>query len=246
MNDKKEKQQPAESSAEPLTKKVAKFSALIYLGLAITVVIVATVGIFNMSYDYDVDLGQISLPDMDISDISMPDFSLPDIDNSTDSPVNNEQSGVTDEIQSSDTTEEPPVIKYYCPVKGEIIKNYSMDALVFSQTMGDYRVHSGIDIAADEGTPVICFADGVVESVTEDYFYGTTVAVAHTDGSVSYYMNLAPDLAANIIAGNKVLAGQQLGSVGKTARCESADPTHLHFEIRVDGVLTDPKEELPQ
>ena len=155
MNDKKEKQQPAESSAEPLTKKVAKFSALIYLGLAITVVIVATVGIFNMSYDYDVDLDQISLPDMDISDISMPDFSLPDIDNSIDSPVNNEQSGVTDEIQSSDTSEESPVIKYYCPVKGEIIKNYSMDALVFSQTMGDYRVHSGIDIAAEEGTPVI-------------------------------------------------------------------------------------------
>ncbi len=245
MNDKQEKQKSTDNSAEPLTKKVAKFSALIYLGLAITVVIVATVGIFNMSYDYDLSLDPISIPDMDISDISMPDFSLPDIDNSTDSPVNNEQSGVTDEIQSNDSSIEPPVIKYYYPVKGEILKNYSMEALVFSETMGDYRVHTGIDIAAAEGTPVVCFADGVVESVTDDFFYGTTVAVAHTDGSVSYYMNLAPELAANIIAGNKVLAGQQLGSVGNTARCENADPSHLHFEIRVDGVLTDPKNELP-
>ena len=239
MNDKKEKQQPAESSAEPLTKKVAKFSALIYLGLAITVVIVATVGIFNMSYDYDVDLGQISLPDMDISDISMPDFSLPDIDNSTDSPVNNEQSGVTDEIQSSDTSKEPPVIKYYCPVKGEIIKNYSMDALVFSQTMGDYRVHSGIDIAAEEGAEVYAGADGQVTNVYYDNYYGRSVEITHPDGIVSVYSNLDGD-TINVKVGDTVTTGTRIGKIGDTSLTELADEAHLHFAVKVNGVNVNP------
>ena len=45
---------------EPLTKRIAKFSAFIYLGLAITVVIVATVGIFSISYDYETSLPSVA------------------------------------------------------------------------------------------------------------------------------------------------------------------------------------------
>ena len=58
MNDNQENKDlfEGEPKREPFAKKVAKFSAFIYLGLAITVVITATVGIFSISYDYDSSL----------------------------------------------------------------------------------------------------------------------------------------------------------------------------------------------
>ena len=62
------------SEREPLAKRIARFSAFIYLGLAITVVIVATVGIFSISYDYEASLPPISIPELDFT----PDISLPD------------------------------------------------------------------------------------------------------------------------------------------------------------------------
>ncbi len=249
MNDNQENNRFRNEEAEPITKKVAKFSAFIYLGLAITVVIVATVGIFNMSYDYDGGLSELSIPSLDFqtSDISMPDISLPqqnDTSNNTDLPVTNEESGVTDEIVSTPPEEIKP--SFHRPVNGDIQKNYSMDKLVFSETMKDYRVHSGIDFSAELGEPVVCYTDGVIESINDDYFNGTTVAVSHAGGVVSYYMNLSPQLADGIAVGNSVSAGQQLGTVGESSRSESQEEPHLHFEMRVNGVLIDPSKEIPE
>ena len=74
MNDNYEnKDNLSEKEREPFAKRIAKFSAFIYLGLAITVVIVATVGIFSISYDYDTSLPEISIPES----ISLPISRLP-------------------------------------------------------------------------------------------------------------------------------------------------------------------------
>jgi murein DD-endopeptidase MepM/ murein hydrolase activator NlpD len=244
MNDNQENKDlfEDEPKREPFAKRAARFSAFIYLGLAITVVITATVGIFSISYDYDSSLPQISLPEINLS---LPEISIPfeesQKEESTDHPVNNEQSGVTPDV--SEPT--PPRTMYYFPVEGEVIKNYSMDALVYSDTMKDYRVHSGIDIASTVGAEVIAFTDGVVSAVTEDYFNGTTVVITHEQGVVSYYMNLDPTVAEGIEVGAEVLAGQPVGYVGTTARAEALDPAHLHFELRVNGSHIDPLPELP-
>ncbi|MBQ1205648.1 MAG: M23 family metallopeptidase, partial [Clostridia bacterium] len=225
-----------------LTKRIAKFSAFIYLGLAITVVIAATVGIFSISYDYDASLPPVSFPEIDLTP---PDISLPveesEREETSDSPVGNEQSGVTPDV----SVPEPPRTMYYFPVEGEVIKNYSMDALVYSDTMKDYRVHSGIDIASPVGSEVIAFTDGVVSAVSDDYFNGMTVVITHEQGVVSYYMNLDPTLAEGIEVGAEVLAGQPVGYVGTTARIEALEPAHLHFEMRVNGSHIDPLPELP-
>lgn len=240
MNDNFENNQQNENR-ESLTKSVAKFSAFIYLGLAITVVIVATVGIFSISYDYETSIPQVSFPEINIgTESSAPviDYSLPEI---SDSPVINEQSGVDAEVSE----ESAPRVMYYRPVDGEIIKAHDLERLVYSETMQDYRVHSGVDIACEEGAEVVCFADGVVASVTEDYFNGVTVAVTHDQGVVSYYMNLSPELAAGISAGAEVLAGQPIGNVGNSSRLEAADPAHLHFEMTVNGTPVNPEPEMP-
>jgi murein DD-endopeptidase MepM/ murein hydrolase activator NlpD len=244
MNDNQENKDlfEDEPKREPLTKRIAKFSAFIYLGLAITVVIAATVGIFSISYDYDASLPPVSFPEIDLTP---PDISLPveesEREETSDSPVGNEQSGVTPDV----SVPEPPRTMYYFPVEGEVIKNYSMDALVYSDTMKDYRVHSGIDIASPVGSEVIAFTDGVVSAVSDDYFNGMTVVITHEQGVVSYYMNLDPTLAEGIEVGAEVLAGQPVGYVGTTARIEALEPAHLHFEMRVNGSHIDPLPELP-
>ena len=244
MNDNQENKDlfEDEPKREPLTKRIAKFSAFIYLGLAITVVIAATVGIFSISYDYDASLPPVSFPEIDLTP---PDISLPveesEREETSDSPVGNEQSGVTPDV----SVPEPPRTMYYFPVEGEVIKNYSMDALVYSDTMKDYRVHSGIDIASPVGSEVIAFTDGVVSAVSDDYFNGMTVVITHEQGVVSYYMNLDPTLAEGIEVGAEVLAGQPVGYVGTTARIEALEPAHLHFEISVNGSHIDPLPELP-
>lgn len=234
MNDNQEKNNfDDDCEKEPLVKKAARFSAFLYLGLAIVVVIVATVGIFNVSYDYEESIGEISFPDISFNaEISVPE------EVSREEPVGNEQSNIDADIQ-----EEP---KFYSPVSGDIIKPHDLTKLVFSETMGDYRVHQGIDIKAELCADVVSFTDGVVSSVTDDYFFGTTVAITHDRGVVSYYMNLDPNLKAGIAVGSEVKAGEAFAKVGNTARIEAADEAHLHFEIRVNGELIDPKGELPE
>ena len=53
-----------------------------------------------------------------------------------------------------------------------------MEALAYSETMGDWRTHDGMDLAVSLGTKVIATAAGTVSKVFEDPFMGTTVEIA--------------------------------------------------------------------
>lgn len=126
------------------------------------------------------------------------------------------------------------------PVEGKLYKDHDATIQVYSNTMGDYRVHLGLDIATAPEAPVLAAADGKVERVWEDAMMGTCVAVAHTDDAVTFYKNLAKDLAEGITVGATVQKGQTLGYVGDTAVVEMADEPHLHFEMTVKGLSVDP------
>ena len=135
--------------------------------------------------------------------------------------------------------EEPDGI-FSLPVSGQLYKGHDATIQVYSNTMGDYRVHLGVDIATAPEAPVFAAADGKVEKVWEDSMMGTCVAVAHKDETLSIYKNLAKELADGIAAGVEVKKGQQLGTVGDTAVVEMADEPHLHFEVTVKGISADP------
>ena len=126
------------------------------------------------------------------------------------------------------------------PVHGEIAKDFTEDVAVYSLTMNDYRVHQGIDIAAPVGTNVTACADGVVERVWLDPFYGQCVEINHGGNIKSQYANLSADLPRGMEAGVTVLAGDVIGGVGETMIIEMADSEHLHFSMTVDGVYVDP------
>ncbi len=133
---------------------------------------------------------------------------------------------------------------YAKPADGYIDREFTLDELVYSPTMGDYRTHNGIDIAADIGSAVRAVSSGVVEDVYYDSFYGHTVVINHGDGVLAYYMNLSESIPQGIVKGAAVNVGQTIGGVGESAVIESADAAHLHLSMTRDGKYIDPGEYL--
>lgn len=129
---------------------------------------------------------------------------------------------------------------YDMPLDGYVSKPFDIEQAVYSLTMDDYRVHTGIDIEGEVGGAVSAFADGTVGYVRRDPFMGYTVCIEHSGGMKSYYMNLSADIAEGIEAGAAVNCGQIIGYVGESAAVEAAQTPHLHFEVTVDGKKTDP------
>ena len=124
------------------------------------------------------------------------------------------------------------------PVQGEIVFGYAVDKLLYSVTLDQWTTHDAVDIAADAGTPVKCVFSGTVERAEKDDALGYTVIVQHSNGRSTVYANLGEDV--RVKAGDKVSAGDVLGTVGTSAISECSLPPHLHFAVRVDGTPKDP------
>ena len=129
-------------------------------------------------------------------------------------------------------------IKTGLPLDGQTIGNYAMDCLSYNPTTRDWRVHDGIDIAAEAGTPVCAAAAGTITAVYEDDAMGCTVEITHMDGYVSCYRSLAKPAAVEV--GDEVSLGQTIGTVGNTALLETAVGDHLHFSVSCNGIVMDP------
>ncbi len=123
------------------------------------------------------------------------------------------------------------------PVKGEILSAFSRDTLTYSQTMGDWRTHEGLDIAAPAGSSVSVTQDGTVTAVYEDDYLGNVVVVSHSGDLATRYANLEEPC---VVVGQQVSAGQTLGQVGSSALMETAEEPHLHFEVFSGGEPMDP------
>ena len=135
-------------------------------------------------------------------------------------------------------------MKTASPVEGETIAVFAMDALSYNQTTRDWRVHNGIDIAAEAGTPVCAAADGTVYTVYEDDTMGTTVVIRHDGDYTTQYSSL--DAEVLVEPGDTVTLGQEIGCVGQSALLESSIGTHVHFSVSCDGEAVDPAEFLNQ
>ena len=138
----------------------------------------------------------------------------------------------------------PTVSIFVWPVRGQVVADWSLEVLAYDETMGDWRTHSGVDIAAPVGTQVMAAAAGTVASVEQDDLMGTTVTIAHAEGLTSIYANLGE--VPTVEAGDHVNAGDIIGAIGTTAVAESARAPHLHFEMELDGNSVDPVSYLPE
>ena len=139
---------------------------------------------------------------------------------------------------------EPAMLRTASPVEGQTVAMYSVDALSYNQTTRDWRTHDGVDIAADAGTKVCAAADGEVYTVYEDETMGMTVVIRHAGGYVTKYASLAKEVT--VAPGDKVLLGQQIGTVGTSALLENAVGEHVHFSVTCNDKAVDPARFLKQ
>ena len=128
--------------------------------------------------------------------------------------------------------------KRVSPLAGQTVSKYAVDCLSYNQTTRDWRVHDGVDIAAETGAEVVAAADGEVYSVYEDDTMGTTVVLLHSGGYTTRYSSLAQEVSVQ--PGDAVQAGQTIGYVGRTALLESAIGEHVHFSVSCSGQSVDP------
>lgn len=123
------------------------------------------------------------------------------------------------------------------PLLSEVDKPFSGGDMVQSKTMGDWRVHNGVDFRGTVGDQVRAVNNGVVKAVYDDVLWGTVVEIDHGNGLVARYCGLGKGSTAAV--GDKVKINDRIGNLGSVP-VESADEVHLHFEMRQDGTAVDP------
>ncbi len=147
------------------------------------------------------------------------------------------------ETQAPQTVPDVPTV-FTWPVKGELLRGFSVETLSPDPTMGDWRTHAGLDVAARLGSRVLCMTRGTVSEIWEDDALGTCIRVEHGGELESVYANLSAQPTVKV--GDTMEIGAILGAVGDTAQCEIGMPPHLHLEVFRVGERVDPLELLPE
>lgn len=125
---------------------------------------------------------------------------------------------------------------FVSPASGGVLTPFSGDELLFQPTLGDWRVHTGTDFAAEPGEPVVALTAGTVSNVYDDPLYGTCVSLTHDADLTTAYCGLD---AVRVSSGQVVDAGETLGTCAESIAVESAQGTHVHVEARRAGTPVD-------
>ena len=100
--------------------------------------------------------------------------------------------------------------------------------------LGTRRLHSGVDLAAANGSPIVAPSDGMVSKAGWNGGYGLFVSLEHGSGLQTRYGHMS---RLNVVTGQRVHMGDVIGFVGSTGR--STGP-HLHYETRIGGQAVQP------
>lgn len=144
---------------------------------------------------------------------------------------------VREEIKEEQKREKATINGIYIsviPVRGNITSRYGAREAIRDHT------HKGLDIAAKTGTPIYAVADGTVTFSGTMGGYGNLMIIDHGNGITTYYGHCS---RLNKKEGAKVKAGDVIAAVGNTG---NSTGSHLHFEIRKNGVYVNPIQYLYQ
>lgn len=124
---------------------------------------------------------------------------------------------------------------YILPLSNTVQKAFSVDKPLYSDTMQDWRIHTGADFAGKQGQTVKAVAAGTVTNVEKDALWGPIIVIDHGVGVQSRYCGVKP----SVKKGDKVDAGHAIGTLSEIP-CESSQAPHLHLEMTIDGRPVDP------
>lgn len=206
----------------------------------VTALVVAIVGVTSVIYN----MSKIKniLPDTDdVTGI----YTVPTTEeNTSDFQANVPATGVRDNRDATSLTQgksvaddlnRPYTGKYMLPLNSEVSKSFSDGGMVYSKTMGDWRVHNGTDISGNIGDNAVAIQDGEVAQVYTDTLWGDVIVIKHGNGLDAKYCGVKSELQK----GKEVKQGQVIGTVTEIP-CEKEDGVHVHLEISVDSEVVDP------
>ena len=125
----------------------------------------------------------------------------------------------------------PDDLRFDLPAHGRFSSSFGLRRFFNNQAR---QPHSGLDIAAPEGTPVLAPAAGTVLDTGNYFFNGNTIFIDHGQGLISMYNHLS---RISVKKGARVARGQRIGAVGKTGRVTGA---HLHWTVSLNNARVDP------
>lgn len=215
----------------------SKFKSLfggrgLYIALAVCLLVVGAVGYYAVLH-HEKNTQEAMIPETVVQPDEEPAPIAPVIETT---PVPQEETAPVQAVQEP----QPSTPHISDPLNGETVAAFSMDELMYNETLADWRTHNGVDIAADEGAPVKAAADGTVASVKTDELMGVTVTIKHTDGYQTVYSNLQEK--PPVAEGQEITAGDVIGYVGTTSQAEAKMEPHLHFSVLKDGKVIDPSD----
>ena len=122
-------------------------------------------------------------------------------------------------------------INFDLPTEGIVSSSFGLRRILNDQPRSP---HSGIDIAAPEGTPIHSPAKGTIVATGDYFFNGKTVMVDHGQGLITMYCHMS---SISVDIGQAVDKSQYLGDVGKTGRVTGA---HLHWSVSLNNARVNP------
>ena len=145
--------------------------------------------------------------------------------------------------KDASTSEKVDLKSMNVPLTGEVVKEFTLENLLYFDAIGEWRVHKGVDIKPKDTLMIESAFNGTVEKVSKSELTGTEIIIDHGSNIKTIYNNLA---SSKVSVGDIVEKGQIIGNVGKCdSDIESADGPHLHFEIIVDGKNVNPLDYIP-
>jgi murein DD-endopeptidase MepM/ murein hydrolase activator NlpD len=134
---------------------------------------------------------------------------------------------------------------FICPIeyKGDaVIRCDSRGEGFFAARRNGKRIHEGIDLFAETGSPVLACRSGIIIAARKSRGMGNFIIIRHPGNIITIYGHLS---RIYVQRNAFVRQGEVIGSVGKTGNANYADiQPHLHFEVRKDGIPQDPSEYL--
>ncbi len=122
-------------------------------------------------------------------------------------------------------------LRFIKPAKGPFSSSFGLRRFFNNQPRNP---HSGLDIAAEKGTPIVAPAAGVVTNAGDYFFNGKTVFLDHGQGLITMYCHMEK---INIKEGDSVGVNDVLGTVGSTGRVTGA---HLHWSVILNNTTVEP------